>query len=64
MRISIPYDIGDHVMIDGDVSIKAVILAFMVVGKGHNIRIEVSWTHNGSICSAWVEDWRLTLWEE
>jgi hypothetical protein len=64
MKIDIPFEVGDHVTIDGDRSICATVLGASISGKGDNVRLYLSWAHNGAMCSAEVEDWRIKLWDE
>jgi len=58
------YNIGDSVMIDGSLDIKAVILAVVIRGTGRNVNYDVAWFHNGSSYSAWIEEWRILPWED
>lgn len=60
------FDIGTFVKIDEDDSIKARILAVTIreATVGTCLSYEVSWFHNGNPVKDWVEEWRLTSWEE
>lgn len=65
MKIDIRFEVGDYVSIDGDRSLQAVVLGASVSGRViEEVKLHVSWIHNGAICSSWVEDWRVKLWEE
>lgn len=61
MRVDIPYDIKDKVTVDGDVSIVAVITAFTITLS--NTQAKLEWVHCGDQRSAWIDLWRLSLWE-
>lgn len=53
------FSIGDRVIIDHDKSILGVITAICIRGQGANVTYEVSYMHNGSSHSPWIEEWRL-----
>ncbi len=64
MKIETLYETGDSVAIDGcqEKGAKAVVLAVMIRSK--NISYEVAYWGNGSLHERWIEEWRLTPWEE
>lgn len=62
MKIQTLFDMGDQVIIDNDKDILVIVLACTI--RGNNVAYEVSWFNNGQLQSAWVEEWRLSLWEE
>jgi hypothetical protein len=51
---------GDKVVIDDCPSLQGTVTAFLFRSTGY-ASIEVSWVHNGASCSAYVEEWRLSL---
>lgn len=63
MRIVTAYAIGDRVTIDRDESLIGVITAACVRGTGLNVTYEVSYIHNGSDHTPWIEEWRINRWE-
>ena len=50
--------IGDRVIIDGDASIKAVVIGFMI--QRSRTQYQLAWFANGIAQEDWFEDWRLT----
>lgn len=52
------FDLGDSVHIDHDTSITAVVTGFLA--RAHRMQFEVSWFHNGSSQTAWIDEFRLT----
>ena len=63
MIIETRFDIGDFVMIDGDKSIKAVIVGIEVCDIRQNIVYRVGWV-DGGIKEASVDEWRLATWDD
>ena len=61
-QVSFLFETGDSVVIDGSEDIKAVVLASMI--RGNNKTHQVSYWGNGVLQEPWVEEWRLTPWEE
>jgi hypothetical protein len=53
---------GDKVAIDGDKSLKAVVIAFLWRGK--SFEVEIAWFSNGQHYTAWVDEDRLSTVEE
>ena len=53
-----PFAIGEAIYIDGDISLKAIILAHAFRAGNHTL--DVAWFHNGEAKSTWIEEWRLT----
>ena len=66
MEIKTLFDLGDQVTIDRDrqCGVVGVVLAVNIQGMGLNVSYDVSWMHQGNLQSAWIEEWRLTLWQE
>lgn len=64
MKINTLYSIGDKVVIEGCDHIIGVLLAIAVRGTAKDVTYDVAWFHNGSHCSAWIEEWRLDPWVE
>jgi len=62
MKVETLYDTGDRVIIDNCKSVVAVVLAIVVRGK--NITYQVSYWGNGTLQEPYVEEWRLTPWDE
>jgi hypothetical protein len=52
------FDFGDKVLIDGDSSIKAVVIGFKWLTK-NAVVIEAAWMANGASHAGWFDDWRL-----
>ncbi len=63
MIIETIFDIGNMVMIDGDKSIKAVIVGIEVCDIRQNIVYKVGWV-DGGIKEASVDEWRLAPWDD
>lgn len=55
------FAIGDRVLIDGCRDLVGRVTAYLWRSTG--CQIEVSWIHNGTAQSAWIDDWRLTAAE-
>lgn len=64
MKINTIHDVGDRVIIDRSDHIVGVVLAMAVRGTAKDVTYDVAWFHNGSHCSAWIEEWRIDKWEE
>lgn len=64
MKIDTRFSITDHVSIDNDKSVKGIILGISIRGIGANVTYDVGWMNNGQSYSAWIEEWRLMIWEE
>lgn len=62
MKNSCPFSLAEKVIMDGDDSIVAVVTAVMFETTGCSIK--VSWISDGQIRREWVEDWRISKWEE
>lgn len=62
--IETSFNIGERVIIDDDSSIVGTITAILLRGSGLNISYEVSYIHCGVSYSPWIEQWRLSAWEE
>lgn len=62
MKNSCAFNLTEKVIIDGCDSIVAVVTAVMFETSGCTVR--VSWTADGQVRREWVEEWRLTKWEE
>lgn len=56
--IALAYHIKARVHIDGDKSITAVVIGFLVRTQGS--QYEVAWFSNGAHHTAWVDEFRLT----
>jgi hypothetical protein len=52
------YHLGEEVHIDGDRSLRAIVTG--VLFRNSSPSYELSWVHNGTSCSAWVEPYRVT----
>jgi len=63
IKVVFEFEPGDTVCIDGDRSIRAVVVASMIRGRQGEVTHQVSWIQNGSIHEPWIEDWRLTRWD-
>ena len=55
------YDLTQKVHVDGDKSITMVVTGFLV--RAHQMQFEVSWFHNGTSQSAWVDEFRMSAAE-
>jgi hypothetical protein len=67
MKLSSLYDIGNRVSVDGDKDMPVTICAVnfrLATGAYLYITYQCSWFHNGSAQNEWVEEWRLTPWDE
>jgi hypothetical protein len=64
MKIETLFNGGDYVVVDNSKDIKAVVLAVLVRGSPGHVSYDLSWFHNGSSCSAWIEEWRMEKWLE
>lgn len=62
MKNDCAFSLTEKVYMDGDKSIVAVVVAVMFETTGCSVR--VSWISDGQIHREWVEDWRLSKWEE
>ena len=51
----VPFDLGDTVKIDGEVS--GIVIGIAVHPTG--VLIQVSWWNAGTVIEAWFADWRL-----
>ncbi len=60
------YTIGEDVFIDGDKSIKAVILRVVISSttEPYDVMYDVSWFSQGNLNTSSVDEWRLSPWEE
>lgn len=63
MIIETIFNIGDAVMIDGDKSIKGVIIAVTVCDVKQNVVYKVGWV-DGGVKEATVDEWRLAIWQD
>ena len=54
------YKLGDWVYIDDDTSIKGVVTTVQFSTEKSPL-LEVSWMHNGTAQSAWIQEWRLEM---
>lgn len=61
-KLEAMFNIGSHVMIDDDPSIKGRVTAICVRGVGRDTTYEVVWMHCGNSHSAWIDEWRLKTW--
>ena len=52
------FDFGDRVLLDGDSSLVARVVAFSF--RSEFPQIEVAWVHCGTLHSAWVDPFRLS----
>lgn len=52
------FDLTTKVHIDGDRSITATVIGFLV--RASQIQFEVAWFSNGSQQTAWIDDFRLS----
>lgn len=67
MRIDCLYDIGDRMSVDRDKDMPVTICAVtfrLATGNHAYILYQCSWFHNGNAQNEWIEEWRLTPWEE
>jgi hypothetical protein len=67
MKLSCLYDIGDRMSVDNDKDMPVTICAVnfrLATGNCLYITYQCSWIHNGAAHSEWIEEWRLTPWEE
>lgn len=56
------FAIGEKVHIDGDESITATVIGFLLRAQGP--QYEAAWFNNGAHTTAWVDEFRLTLKED
>ena len=66
-KLNCLYDIGDHMAVDTDKSMPVTICAInfrLATGNTFYVTYQCSWVHNGSAHNEWIEEWRLTPWEE
>jgi len=59
MNLTAQFDIRDNVRIDGDDSVRGVIVAIRWSRDEHP-QYEVSWMHNGSAEFIYFDEWRLS----
>jgi hypothetical protein len=59
--LQVPFAFSDKVFIDGDKSITARVTGFWWKDDDKNYLVEVSWMHNGTSQTAWMQPWRLDL---
>lgn len=62
MKNSCAFNLTEKVIIDGDRQVVAVITAISFRISG--CKVEVSWWNHGDLKEAWVDEWRLSRWEE
>lgn len=55
------FGFGDKVILDGDKSLVAVVIA--ILWRSSQCQIEVAWIHAGDAKSSYVDEWRLSLAE-
>lgn len=60
--VTFEFNEKDTVKIDNDTSIMGRVLSSSI--RGNVITYQVGWMHNGGPIEVWIEEWRLTLWEE
>lgn len=58
MILKSAFTFGDSVIIDGDKSLIARVVA--ITFRSEFAQIEVSWVHCGDLKSVWVDNWRLS----
>lgn len=64
MKFESKFNKDDKVIIDGDQSLQGTVTSFQfrpVTDEISHATIEVSYVHNGSASSAWIEERRLML---
>lgn len=56
------FGLTEKIIIDGCAEMPAVITAVSFRMTG--VKYEVNWWNNGDLKEAWVDEWRLSKWEE
>lgn len=67
MKLSCLYDIGNRMSVDNDKDMPVTICQVkfaLATGNCLQIYYLCSWIHNGSAHNEWIEEWRLSEWEE